>query len=437
MRIAMLSVHSSPLATLGGKEAGGMNVYVRELSRELGRRGIYVDIFTRSQDPAAPSLVTLDQNVRVVNLHTGPHAPYDKNWVLTYLPEFVSRVRCFADGEDLTYDMIHSHYWLSGAAALALRRSWGVPVVHMFHTLGALKNHVARGEAEREAGQRIDIERQLMEQADAIVAATMLDRDQMVEFYGVEADHIRVAPCGVDLDLFQPRDLGAARAGLGLPPPPHRLLLLVGRVEPLKGIDSLIRAVALLLERQPGWRGALTALVVGGGGEGERDHWNAEQQRLDALRHELGVAEAVRFLGARPQDQLPQFYTAADIVTMPSHYESFGMAALEGLACGRPVVATAAGGPALIIEDGRSGLLVQPGDAAALAERLERLLADDRLRERMGEAARWRAEHFGWPAITCEVMQVYRETLEQATLERATLRPSVRVRECVEACCSR
>jgi D-inositol-3-phosphate glycosyltransferase len=437
MRIAMLSVHSSPLATLGGKEAGGMNVYVRELSRELGRRGIYVDIFTRSQDPAAPPLVALDQNVRVVNLHTGPHAPYDKNWVLTYLPEFVSRVRCFADGEDLTYDMIHSHYWLSGAAALALRRSWGVPVVHMFHTLGALKNQVARGEAEREAGQRIDIERQLMEQADAIVAATMLDRDQMVEFYGVEADHIRVAPCGVDLDLFQPRDLGAARAELRLPPPPHRLLLLVGRVEPLKGIDSLIRAVALLLDRQPGWRGALTALVVGGGGEGEREHWNAEQHRLDALRHELDVAEAVRFLGARPQDQLPQLYTAADIVTMPSHYESFGMAALEGLACGRPVVATAAGGPALIIEDGRSGLLVQPGDAVALAERLERLLADDRLRERMGEAARWRAEHFGWPAITCEVMQVYRETLEQATLERATLRPSVRVRECVEACCSR
>ncbi len=429
MRIAMLSVHSSPLAALGGKEAGGMNVYVRELSRELGRRGMGVDIFTRSQDPSALPVAVLDRGVRVINLHTGPRAPYDKNWVLTYLPEFVNRVRCFADGEDLTYDLIHSHYWLSGAAALALRRSWGVPVVHMFHTLGALKNRVARGEEEREAGQRIVIERRLMEHADAIVAATALDRDQMVEFYRVEADRIRVAPCGVDLELFQPGDPAPMRAELGLPPPPHRLLLLVGRIEPLKGIDALIRAVALLIERRPAWRGALTALVVGGDGEGERARWNAEQRRLDALRHDLGVAGAVRFLGARPQERLPQLYAAADIVTMPSHYESFGMAALEGLACGRPVVATAAGGPALIVEDGTSGLLMPPGDAVALAECLERLLDDDALRERMGVAARWRAERFGWPAITCEVMQVYRETLE-----RATLRPAVTLRQCVEVC---
>jgi D-inositol-3-phosphate glycosyltransferase len=429
MRIAMLSVHSSPLAVLGGKEAGGMNVYVRELSRELGRRGIGVDIFTRSQNPAAPPVVALDRGVRVVNLHTGPRVPYDKNWVLTYLPEFVNRVRCFADGEDLTYDLIHSHYWLSGEAALALRRSWGAPIVHMFHTLGALKNRVARGKEEREAGQRIVIERRLMAQADAIVAATLLDRDQMVEFYGLEPDRIRVAPCGVDLELFQPRDLTAARAELGLPPPPHRLLLLVGRIEPIKGIDALIRAVALLIERRPAWRGALTALVVGGDGEGERAHWNAEQRQLDTLRRGLGVADAVRFLGVRPQEQLPQLYAAADIVTMPSHYESFGMAALEGLACGRPVVATAAGGPALIVEDGTSGLLMPPGDPAALAERLERLLTDDALREGMGTAARWRAERFGWPAVTCDIMQIYRETLE-----RATLRPTVTLRPCVEAC---
>src|SRR5215212_8343903 len=170
MRIAMLSVHSSPIAQLGGKEAGGMNVYVRELSRELGRRGIGVDIFTRSQDAKAPTTVTIDRGVRVINLHTGPRAPYDKNWVLDYMPEFVSRVRCFADGRDLTYDLIHSHYWLSGEAALALRRSWGVPMVHMFHTLGAMKNQVARGAEENESSQRIEIERRQMEQVDTIVA---------------------------------------------------------------------------------------------------------------------------------------------------------------------------------------------------------------------------------------------------------------------------
>jgi D-inositol-3-phosphate glycosyltransferase len=429
MRIAMLSVHSSPLAVLGGKEAGGMNVYVRELSRELGRRGIRVDIFTRSQDPSAPPVVALDRGVRVINLHTGPRAPYDKNWVLAYLPEFVNRVRCFADGQDLTYDLIHSHYWLSGEAALALRRSWGTPVVQMFHTLGAMKNQIARAAEERETSQRVAIERRLMGEADAIVAATTLDRDQMVAHYGAAADHIHVVPCGVDLGHFRPHDLAAAREQLSLPAPPHRLVLLVGRIEPLKGIDVLIRALALVHQRRPEWRDALSAAIVGGGGEAERPRWNAEQRRLDALRNELGLADAVRFVGARSQEQLPLFYAAADVVAMPSNYESFGMVALEGLACGRAVVATQAGGPAAIVEEGVSGLLVPPGQPEALADRLERLLADDGLRAALGAAARQRAERFGWPAVTCELLQVYRETLE-----RATLRPAVTLRRCVQAC---
>ncbi len=429
MRIAMLSIHSSPLAGLGGKEAGGMNVYVRELSRELGRRGVGVDIFTRSQDPSAPTIVALDRGVRVVNLHTGPMAPYDKNWVLAYLPEFVSRVRCFADGEDLAYDLIHSHYWLSGEAALALRRSWGAPVVHMFHTLGAMKNHVARSAEESETSQRIAIERRLMGEADAIVAATPLDRAQMAWYYGADASRIHVIPCGVDLRRFHPRDMATAREALDLPPPPHRLLLLVGRIEPLKGIDALIQAVALLVERQPALRGALTALIVGGAGEGERSRWNAEQRRLDALRVQLGVADAVRFVGARPQEQLPLFYAAADVVTMPSHYELFGLAALEALACGRPLVATSAGGPAAIVEDGASGLLAPPDDPAALAERLERLLADEELRATLGATARERATRFGWPTVACEIMRVYREMLEQTTLRR-----SVTLRCRAEAC---
>jgi D-inositol-3-phosphate glycosyltransferase len=424
MRIAMLSIHSSPIAELGGKEAGGMNVYVRELSRELGRRGVYVDIFTRSQAADTPPIVALDRGVRVVNLHTGPSAPYDKNWVLTYLPEFVNRVRCFADGQDLAYDLIHSHYWLSGEAGLALRRSWGAPVVHMYHTLGAMKNQVARGAEERESGRRIEIERRLAESVDALVAATPLDRAQIVWNYGADPARIRVAPCGVDTRRFRPHSLGAARTALDLPAPPHRLLLLVGRIERLKGIDALVRAVALLLERHPDWRDNLTALVVGGAGEGEHERWNAEQRRLDGLRAELGVGDAIRFLGARPQEQLPLLYAAADIVTMPSHYESFGMAALEGLACGRPVVATSAGGPSFVVQEGVSGLLTPPDNHAALAERLERLLADEELRAEMGVAARERALRFGWPTVAGDIVEIYRDTLERTTVERAlALRP--------------
>lgn len=395
-----------------------MNVYVRELSRELGRRGIAVDIFTRAQDPRAPTVIGLDAGVRVINLRAGPPAPYDKNWLLDHMPEFINHIRCFADGEDLTYDLIHSHYWLSGAAALELRRVWGTPVVHMFHTLGALKNRVARSEEERETSRRVAVERAVAQGADVLVAATPRDRADLIWHTGADSARIQVIPCGVDLHRFAPQDQDAARAELDLPPAPHRLVLLVGRIEPLKGIDALIQAVALLRERRPEW--PLSALVVGGAGERERGQWNAEQRRLHALRAELGVADAVRFLGAQSQQRLPLFYNAADIVTMPSHYESFGMAALEGLACGRPVVATSAGGPAFIVEDCQSGLLTPPDHPAALAERLERLLADDALRAQFGQAARERAQRFGWGTVACELLRVYREALASRRAARAS-----------------
>ncbi len=416
MRVAMLSVHSSPLATLGGKEAGGMNVYVRELSRELGRHDIEVDIFTRSQQSADTKIIDLEQGVRVINLRAGPAVPYDKNWLLSYLPEFVNRVRCFADGDDLIYDLIHSHYWISGEAALMLKRSWRVPIVQMFHTLGAMKNKIARGAEEQETDQRVMIERRLMTDVDALVAATPLDKAQMVWDYGADAERIHVVPAGVDLRRFHPRDMAEMRELLDLPALPHRLIMLAGRIEPLKGIDALIEALALLLERHPAWRGGLSAVVVGGGADHEPEKWNTEQKRLHALRHSLGIAESIRFVGAQPQDKLARYFNAADIVTMPSHYESFGMAALEGLASGRPVVATNAGGPAYIVEQGVSGLLVQPGNAPLLAEQLERLLCDNELREAMGLAARIRAQRFGWSAVACDILKVYGTLLYEPQL---------------------
>ncbi|MGQ9548456.1 MAG: glycosyltransferase [Roseiflexus sp.] len=413
MRIAMLSVHSSPLARLGGKEAGGMNVYVRELSREFGRRGIAVDIFTRVQAHDAPAVVPIDRNVRLIHVRAGPSAPYDKNRLLDYLPEFIGRVRCFAESEDLDYDIIHSHYWISGEAALALRRIWWAPVVHMFHTLGAMKNLVAHGDQDRETHERIAVEARILREADVIVAATPLDRAQMVWHYRADSSRIRIVPAGVDLCRFQPRNPASARATLNLPSLPHRIILLVARIEPLKGIDALIEACALLVQRHPEWRGTLTALIVGGGSEAERTHWNAEQRRLDALRRRLGVANIVQFVGAQPQDRLPLYYTAADIVTMPSRYESFGMAALEALACGKPVIATSAGGPAFIIEDGVSGLLTPPSDPPTLAQHLERLLLNDDERATMGVAARERALRFGWEHIGCDILGIYRDLLRQ------------------------
>ncbi len=426
MRIAMLSVHSSPLARLGGKEAGGMNVYVRELARELGSRGVPVDIFTRSQDRLAPTIEPMSCGVRVINLHTGPAAPYEKDWVLTYLPEFVSRVRCFAEGEDLSYDLIHSHYWLSGEAALRLRRSWGVPVMHMFHTLGAMKNSIARSNEETETLRRVAIERRLMQEVDTVVAATTLDRAQMAWHYGADTERVRVVPCGVDLRRFQPQDRAAARARLGLPAD-EELLICVGRMEPLKGMDALIRALALLAEQEPARRSRRRVLLVGGDDESRPGEWNSEQRRLNALRHQLGVADRVSFLGAKPQEQLPDYFAAADVVAVPSHYESFGMAALEALACGSLVIASNAGGLALTIEDGRSGLLFPPDDHAALAGLIRQTLADGAYAESLRAGARRRAAEYGWPTVARRIAAIYEELITSNAAARAARHPLAQV----------
>lgn len=412
MRVAMLSVHTSPLAGLGGKEAGGMNVYVRELSRELGRRGIFVDIFTRSQDPQSPLRTFVDRGVTLVTLPAGPQTPYDKNRILDYQDEFINGVLTYAHTHHHRYDIIHSHYFVSGIIGLTLREQLGAPLVHMFHTLGAMKNSVARSDEERETGTRIALENTIMREADAIVAATTLDLRQMVWHYDASPDRIKIIPCGVDLGRFHAHDMAEARAALGLPAQPTPLVLLVGRIEPLKGIDALIRAVALLRAHHA-HLATLTAIVIGGASDDQPAEWNSEQRRLDALRRELGVADAIKFIGARPQTQLSLYHAAADVVTMPSHYESFGMAALEAMASGRPVVATNAGGPATIIEDGLNGLLTPPDDAQAFAAQLIRVLDNPHLAHQMGIAARTRAERYGWSNIGCDILDVYRSLIRQ------------------------
>ncbi len=407
MRVAMLCVHSSPLAGLGGKEAGGMNVYVRELSRELGRRGIFVDIFTRSQDVNAPRTIDVDRNVVLVHIPAGPEAPYDKNLILDHQDEFVAGVMQYAQHHHYHYDIIHSHYFVSGIIGLALRQHWHVPVVHMFHTLGAMKNIVARSDEERETGQRIALEGRIMREADTVVAATNLDMSQMVWHYDADPERIRIIPCGVDLARFQPQDMTHARQQLGLPAQPTPLVLLIGRIEPLKGIDALIEATAHLRQQHPALHD-LHAVVVGGGSDAQPEQWNDEQRRLDRLRHELGIADAVLFVGARPQSQLSLYHAACDAVTMPSHYESFGMAALEALASGRPVVATNAGGPATIINDGSNGLLTPPNNPVMLAEQLSKILLDPHFAYQLSGAARSRAERYGWSNIGCDILESYR-----------------------------
>lgn len=397
LRVALLSVHTCPLAALGGKETGGMNVYVRELARELSRMGVAADVFTRSQNADIPRVVPLAEHARVIHLPAGPQAPMPRERIHGHLDEFVAGVEAWRRAEGLDYDLVHGNYWLSGVVGLALRARWGVPLVQMFHTLGRLKNG-ARIAAEREPALRIAEERRIVAGADRLVAANSIERGQLVAEYEADPAKIAVIPCGVDTGLFAPGDAGAARAALGLGGGP--LLLYVGRIAPIKGLQTLLDAVGCL--RGAGHPARL--VVVGGDADDRRDRHETEIRRRVAG---LGLGHAVTFAGAQPQDRLRDYYVAADATVLPSYYESFGMVALEAMACGSAVIASRVGGLQTTVRDGVTGLLVSEGDPCALAETVARVLDDGALRWRLGrEGVRWASSH-RWPCVAEAVCREY------------------------------
>ena len=413
LRVAMLSVHTCPLAALGGKETGGMNVYVRELSRELGRMGVEVDVFTRSQNASIPRVVPLGERARVVHLAAGPQAPMPRAAIHAYLDEFVDGVDSWRLTQGADYDLIHAHYWLSGVAALALRERWSVPVLQMFHTLGRLKNRAARSVTELEPALRLREETRIVGASDRIVAANVVERAELLRDYAAHAPRIATIPCGVDTALFAPGDPTAARVALALQP--HPVLLWVGRIAPIKGLDTLLDAIARL--RAAGT--ALSLLIVGGEADEPRNgHEVALRERLERL----GLGTAVRFVGPLPQDVLPTYYVAADVTVLPSYYESFGMVALEAMACGSPVIASRVGGLVTTVRDGVTGFLVPESDVAALAERIGGLIADPDLRWHIGrEGVRWARAH-RWPCVAEAICREYASLEPSATLHLAAAR---------------
>jgi D-inositol-3-phosphate glycosyltransferase len=406
LHVAMLSVHTCPLAALGGKETGGMNVYVREVSRELGRMGVSVDVFTRSQDPSIPRVVRLGERARVIHLAAGVEAPMPRERVYEHLDEFVEGIEAWRIAEAIDYDLIHAHYWLSGVVALTLKTRWSVPVLQMFHTLGRLKNRVARSAAELEPPVRVEEETRIVSEADRIVAANVVERAELLRDYAAHAARIATIPCGVDTDLFTAGDRADARRRLGLDDRP--VLLWVGRIAPIKGLDTLLDTVARLRE---GGRD-LRLLVVGGDAdEPTSGHEASLRQRIARL----GLGDSVRFVGPQPQGALPLYYAAADLTVLPSYYESFGMVALEAMACASPVIASRVGGLVTTVRDGVTGFLVPDGDVPALAERIETLVADPELRWRLGrEGVRWAAQH-RWPCVAEAVCKEYASLESRAT----------------------
>ncbi|MGB5049697.1 MAG: glycosyltransferase [Caldilineaceae bacterium] len=419
-RVAMLSVHTGPLAQLGGSKTGGMNVYVRELSRALGKRGLLVDVFTRAAAEEEPRIRTdLGQNVRVIYVPAGPlhiTAPDD---LLPYLNDFATEVCHFAHEQGIRYDLLHSHYWLSGLVAERLRHLWGpVPLVQMYHTLGHMKNQIAQSESQQASAERIAGEEQITRSADRLIAATPSEAEQLVRLYGADAEKIATIPPGVDLCHFRPQSRLDVRRQLGLPVE-RKIALFVGRIEPLKGVDTILQATHLLWEQNPALADELTVAIVGG------SPWpaqlDAEMARLQKMRSELQLERTVRFVGARQQSVLPDFYSAADVVLMPSHYESFGMVGLEAMSCGTPVIATAVGGLAHLVKDGKTGFLIPSRAPEELTNRLNLLLSDELLRWQMGRAARKEARRYGWRIIADRMLALYTTTAAPFLAEKMSV----------------
>lgn len=411
MRIAMLSYHTCPLATLGGKDTGGMNVYVREVTQKLGEMGVHVDVFTRSQDEHVPHILhDLGYGNRVVHVPAGPEVPLPKYELASYIPEFVQGVLDFTSNKGMPYDLIHSHYWMSGVAALELKFRWKIPVVHMFHTLVLMKNRVAQGQDEVEGSYRLEGERKVLRHADKIIAATPAELAQLQWLYQAEVNKISVIPPGVETCRFYPIPQDEAKEFLGVPPC-ERMILFVGRIEPLKGLDVLIEAIAWMRETGAWEANPFCLIVIGGEPDVRGGEMSAEMARIHALREQYELEDLVVFLGKRSQDTLPYYYSAAEAVVVPSHYESFGMVALEAMACGTPVVASQVGGLAYLVQDGVTGFTVPVDEPKELAERLFRLLKDPELHERMSRQAVVAAQGYSWKNIATRLTGIYQEIL--------------------------
>ena len=404
-RVAMLSMHGCPVARLGERDTGGMNVYLLKVARELGERGHMVDVYTRVHDARDAQLMDLGRNARVVHLDAAPYHE-TKASLQQYIPQFLESLKEFQESEGLTYDQIHSHYWLSGLVGMELSRSLEIPHTVTFHTLARAKMEARPAEAE--PANRLAGETLVAQSADSIVVSTEQEKRDLVRLYDVAAERVDVVPAGVDLDLFRPIDQSKARQELGLTE--SKIILSVGRVEPLKGGDILISAVSKLDDISD------TRLLIVGGDPGS----DPELQKLMELAATLGVADSVTFTGAVEQTELPKYYSAADVFVMPSYYESFGLAALEAMACGTPIVASsAAGGPKSFVDEDETGYLIPWPFPGSYAERLDQILGDTVTRQRVGRAARAKALTMGWDTVASGLLRHYDNATSNAWLNVA------------------
>jgi D-inositol-3-phosphate glycosyltransferase len=404
-RVAILSVHTSPLAQPGSGDGGGMNVYVRALAGALAGAGVECDVFTRREDPSVPAVTRVHEGFRVVHVDAGPPRPIALHDLTTLVDPFVDTMldRIHTTGDD--YDVFHANYWISGAVGHRLKHALDRPLVATFHTLARVK---AEAGFDDEPEQRARLEHEVVDCADLMLASTAEERDQLAELYGAEPARVEIVPPGVDHSVFRPsaRDGVELRARFGLGDGP--LALFVGRIQPLKGADVALRALAALDDDR-------TRLVVVGGPSGPSGA--AESARLERLVGELGLETRVRFLPPQPHDALADFYRAADVCIVPSRSESFGLVALEAAACGTPVVAAAVGGLRSLVDDGVTGFLVDGHDPADYVQPLAEVLENPRRAAEMGEAAVARSGRYSWSITAARLRRSYGDLVARSLVQ--------------------
>lgn len=402
-RVAMISLHTSPLDQPGTGDAGGMNVYVTEVARRLAEQGIEVDLFTRATSSALPPVVECGDGVAVRHIHAGPFEGLTKDELPGQLCVFAREVlRAEASQPVGHYDVVHAHYWLSGQVGALARDRWGVPLVHSMHTMAKVKNEALAEGDTPEPPARIIGEEQVVEAADMLIANTDLEAKQLINLYDADPSRVEVVHPGVDLRLFRKRDRAAARKKLGLPLDAS-IFLFAGRIQPLKGPDVLLRGVAELLRQTPGIRADLVVPIVGGPSGSGLDH----PESLAQLVAELGLDDVVRFVPPVSQRELAVWYSAASLVAVPSHNESFGLVAVEAQACGTPVVAAAVGGLTTVVRDQKSGFLVEGHEPTAWAAALRPFVEIAHLTQSLGHGALDQAKRFSWERTAERTLEVY------------------------------
>ena len=412
-RIAFLSEHASPVALLGGADAGGQNVYIDEVSRNLARRGYAIDVFTRCDSIDAPEIVEWAPGVRIINLQAGSLQPRPKDELWPYMPEFRDAFLRFMVRDEARYDLIHGNFWMSGWVATELRQRLGIPAVQIFHATGKTKKRHQK-KIDTSPGDRIKTELGIVREVDRLIAQCPAERTELINDYHADPGKVVIIPSAVNTKIFRPVAKAEARHRIGLERE-ERVIVYIGRMLPRKDIRNIVRALALL---KGTFAEPVTLMVVGGETVEPDAQATPEIGELQRLATELGVAEQVRFIGTRQANELCYYYSASDVMVTTPWYEPYGLTPLEAMACGCPVIGSAVGGLTFTIKEGETGLLVPPRDPAALARALQQLLSQPKLCAKMGKAARQRVEHeFTWSIVAMRTAALYQTVLAERTHE--------------------